>query len=92
MQLQRGMKSESSFYSQLELRPRLQHTSVHLRIATTGTSSSLRTILRSAIGYLYVMKLQISSSRSGMSLIKSLKGCYWEHIDYRTLVGRSWRR
>src|SRR5438552_12485844 len=58
--LRRGMNSESSFYSQLELRPRLQHTSVHLRIAATGTSSSLHTILRSAIGYLYVMKLQIS--------------------------------
>src|SRR5437762_210679 len=90
--LRRGMNSESSSYNQQELRPQLQHMNVHSRIAATEMSSLLHIILILVIGYLYVMKLQISSSQNGTDHIKSSKKCYWEHIGYRTLMGRSWKR
>ena len=92
MQLQRGLNSESSSYSQQEPRLQLQHMNVHSRIVATGTSSSFHTISMLATGYLYVMKLRISSSRNGMAHIKSSKECYWERIDCRILVGLNWRR
>src|SRR5205814_8453169 len=92
MQLQRAMNSESSSYSQQEQRLQLQHMNVHSRIVATGTSSPLHTISMLATGYLYVIRPQISSSRNGMDHIKSSKGCCWEHIDCRILVGLNWRR
>src|SRR5436190_3434567 len=90
--LRRGMNSESSSYNQQELRPQLQHMNAHLRTAATETSSLLHIILILVIGYLYVMKLQISSSQNGTDHIKSSKKCYWERIDCRILVGLNWRR
>src|SRR5438552_7853457 len=66
MQLQRGTNSESSSYSQQELRPRLRHTNGHSRIVATGMSSSFHTISMLATGYLFFMKVKDMLRKRGI--------------------------